>query len=629
MFCFKLPIIVTALLLSFTAQQLSSNEYGIGPDGTGYVKGYEPSNNLSQEPDYALPPDYDYFIGPNANLEYADFTSVDLSDANLTGAILNNANLQNTNLNRATLENALLRNADLAGTRFNEANLRGANLDGSSIWVTVFTDADMTGAIITNANLQAANFTSAVLRRVNFSGSNLNLPFFLVTDLSGANFSNADLSNAQLDGTIWDNVRSLDEYEQVIAERDAAIAERDARPTHAEYYQIVAERDAAIAEKDARPTQVAYEQVIAERDSRLSHEEVTDLRLGSSLISVDNGFANLTINFEESIDLENWHVGSTTNFEIPVQDNEPTKFFRVVAASVSTGDTGDSGDTGDTGDTGDSGDTGDTGEAGDTDDDGLDDNTDAFPDDVVTDNLSFRENPSGGLIITDCKTTAIGRVNIPSNVTEIAAYAFDGCNLITQVVFPEGLTTVRDLAFRDCTALQSVYIADSVVYFENAIFRGCTSLSDVRLSNNMTTITDTMFQMTGITTIEIPSSVTKIDRVAFDLCESLTSIVIPSSVTTFGETVFNRCANLKEITFEGNAPEIVPAGIASHWANTSNQPKLLNIGYNAHQMFPNLYLPDDFIIKYYSSNSGFTEEWFNSVLRNYNSSKSLDIGSPQ
>ena len=168
-------------------------------------------------------------------------------------------------------------------------------------------------------------------------------------------------------------------------------------------------------------------------------------------------------------------------------------------------------------------------------------------------------------------------------------------------------------------------MSDSVVLFENAIFSGCTSLSDVRLSNNMTTITDTMFQYTAITTIDIPSSVTKIDRVAFDLCESLTSIVIPSSVTTFGETVFNRCANLKEITFEGNAPEIIPAGIASHWANTSDQPKLLNIGYDHHQMFPNLYLPDDFIIKYYSDNSGFTEEWFNSVLRNYNSSKSVDL----
>ena len=266
----------------------------------------------------------------------------------------------------------------------------------------------------------------------------------------------------------------------------------------------------------------------------------------------------------------------------------------------------------------------------DTDEDGVPDNTDIFPNDSVSDNLNFVLNGSGGFTISDCKTTAIGRVNIPKlyegiPVTEIGAYAFDGCALITQVIVPDGLTEVRDQAFRNCIGLLSVYMPDSVILFGNGIFSGCTSLSDVRLSNNMPKITDTMFQYTAITTIDIPSSVTKIDRVAFDLCESLISIVIPSSVTTFGETVFNRCANLEEITFEGNAPSIIPAGIASHWANTSNQPRLFNIGYNAHQMFPDLYLPDDFIIKYNSDNSGFTEEWFNSVLRNYNSSKSIDL----
>ena len=95
----------------------------------------------------------------------------------------------------------------------------------------------MTGAIIANTSLQIPNFTNAILRRVNFSGSDLYLPIFLVTDLSGSNFSNADLSNAQLQGTIWTNVKSLDEYDQVVSERDA-------RPTQAEYEQVVSERDA-------------------------------------------------------------------------------------------------------------------------------------------------------------------------------------------------------------------------------------------------------------------------------------------------------------------------------------------------------------------------------------------------
>ena len=131
---YKLPLLLSSFLI--LSNLLLSNEYGISPDGTGYVKGYEPSNTRTQEPDYSLPPDYDYFIEPYADLQYADLTSVNLSDADLTGANLSYANLQNANFNRATLVNAQLKNSDLAATRFNESNLRGANLSGSWIFST-------------------------------------------------------------------------------------------------------------------------------------------------------------------------------------------------------------------------------------------------------------------------------------------------------------------------------------------------------------------------------------------------------------------------------------------------------------------------------------------------------------
>ena len=52
----------------------------------------------------------------------------------------------------------------------------------------------------------------------------------------------------------------------------------------------------------------------------------------------------------------------------------------------------------------------------------------------------------------------------------------------------------------------------------------------------MTTITDTMFQYTALESLDIPNSVKKIDRIAFDGCTSLERIIIPSSVEILGET---------------------------------------------------------------------------------------------
>ena len=56
---------------------------------------------------------------------------------------------------------------------------------------------------------------------------------------------------------------------EAIAQRDAAIAERDARPTSEQLAAVVAERD-------ARPTQEAYNTVIADRDSKI--ENINELQ---------------------------------------------------------------------------------------------------------------------------------------------------------------------------------------------------------------------------------------------------------------------------------------------------------------------------------------------------------------
>ena len=132
----------------------------------------------------------------------------------------------------------------------------------------------------------------------------------------------------------------LSELQNVIAERDNAIAaqttaeaERDARPTQTAYDTVVAERDAALeaqttveAERDAALAAQATAE--AERDAKLTLDEVKDLRAGSTMIEIENGIATLSMEVEESDDLnlEIWTTGGTASVQMDAEAGK--KFYR-------------------------------------------------------------------------------------------------------------------------------------------------------------------------------------------------------------------------------------------------------------------------------------------------------------
>ncbi len=55
----------------------------------------------------------------------------------------------------------------------------------------------------------------------------------------------------------------------------------------------------------------------------------------------------------------------------------------------------------------------------------------------------------------------------------------------------------------------------------------------------------------GLTSITIPHSVTRISWGAFFGCSGLTSVTIPNSVTSIGGYAFYSCSGLKRIQFKG------------------------------------------------------------------------------
>ena len=85
------------------------------------------------------------------------------------------------------------------------------------------------------------------------------------------------------------------------------------------YEAMVMERDIAIAQRDA---------AIVESNSKLWPAEVRDLRPGSMMIEVHQGRANLSLEIQESSDLQTWVGGDEAVIEIPLDAEETVKFFR-------------------------------------------------------------------------------------------------------------------------------------------------------------------------------------------------------------------------------------------------------------------------------------------------------------
>ena len=107
---------------------------------------------------------------------------------------------------------------------------------------------------------------------------------------------------------------------------------------------------------------------------------------------------------------------------------------------------------------------------------------------------------------------------------------------------------IGDCAFEGCSGLTSVEIPNSVTSIGNDAFNCCSGLTSVEIPNSVTSIgNDTFNCCFGLTSVEIPNSVTSIGDLAFSNCEGLTSVVIPNSVTSIGNSAFSGCSGLTSV----------------------------------------------------------------------------------
>lgn len=112
---------------------------------------------------------------------------------------------------------------------------------------------------------------------------------------------------------------------------------------------------------------------------------------------------------------------------------------------------------------------------------------------------------------------------IPADVTEIAPYAFQGCQYLKHVTIPSGVEPSLHM-FEWCDSLECAVLRDGVIKIESFAFACCKNLQYVC----------------------IPDSVEEIGELSFENCKNLKGIVLPENLKTIGRKAFYGC-DLEEV----------------------------------------------------------------------------------
>ena len=283
----KLSILLYVFILNFSSQSHHTSIYPVhyqtniiwNGEQTYFGLGVDLSNRNLQ---------IVYLPGVNlmgSNLTNSTFQGGNFSHSRIDSANLKNSELSSANFNNVYFHNSEFDNADLSNALFNNANFWFADLDYADLSESSFTNANFTGA-----SLFAADLTGADLRYANLTDA----------DLRYADLNNINLAGATLKNTRFTRYSELEELNNANDQIEFLIAKTNS---------LINQMGALLSTNDAL-------------------DMISDLRIGSQMISVTGNVATIRMQLDESINLNDAWSNTSHVLEVDIPADADTKFFR-------------------------------------------------------------------------------------------------------------------------------------------------------------------------------------------------------------------------------------------------------------------------------------------------------------
>lgn len=168
--------------------------------------------------------------------------------------------------------------------------------------------------------------------------------------------------------------------------------------------------------------------------------------------------------------------------------------------------------------------------------------------------LSADEYESG-----QCYPNAIRRVEIGNNCN-VGDYAFNACPNLSSVVVARGVTSVGQYAFRSCCGLRCVVLPDTVTRLSDSLFDYGTNITPISFISVPGSITEigkrTFYNCAGLSRIAIPNTVTSVGASAFYGCSALARVDIPGSISSGTATMFYNCLGIVRAVVHSGVTQI-------------------------------------------------------------------------
>lgn len=150
----------------------------------------------------------------------------------------------------------------------------------------------------------------------------------------------------------------------------------------------------------------------------------------------------------------------------------------------------------------------------------------------------------------------IVKLIIPASIHEISVQCFSFCGSLEEVVFEGKIDCIKAAAFCGCEKLKRLEFRNGVNIIDDFAFQGCISLTSVDIPDGIQEIRAGAFEHTGIVSFTFPRSITRIYPNILGMCDRLVNVNIPDTVTSIGGFAFSGCESLESIAIPDSVKEL-------------------------------------------------------------------------